>query len=151
MGRSAALSIIVLLAGVAAAIAVLGIVGYAIFCVLRNQFSAPRRVIARIARKRHQAWDVSVPRLGVIGFLGILGTAVYGLLSRNSSGGIYDDATVAEGVDCYVTFRFDGRELELSVPQKVYITLDEGTEGLLVYRGEQFKHFIAGVGHLTGV
>ena len=39
--------------------------------------------------------------------------------------------------------RYQGSELELLVPQQIYIYHEEGTLGLLVHQGEIFKRFIA--------
>lgn len=47
------------------------------------------------------------------------------------------------GLDTYsVVFTIQGREREFYVPEQAYIRCEDGTEGLLVFRGEQFKHFI---------
>lgn len=47
------------------------------------------------------------------------------------------------GVDTYsVVFQIAGREVEFYVPEQAYIQCEDGTEGLLVFRGEQFKHFM---------
>jgi len=47
-----------------------------------------------------------------------------------------------QGTDCYVTFDVNGLQMEFCVPMDIYIQLEEESEGLLVYRGEQFKRFV---------
>lgn len=46
------------------------------------------------------------------------------------------------GLNCFVTFHFEGRDAEFAVPEAVYAEIDEGDEGLLTFRGEQFKRFV---------
>ena len=45
----------------------------------------------------------------------------------------------------YVTFGSSKGEIEFQVSEALYIELEQGDEGLLVYKGEKFMHFIRGV------
>jgi hypothetical protein len=122
--------------------------GYTGFWLARNALSPVTRAPASVVRKRSNQWDVSLgaetPEME-IARLGMLGRHRHAAAKAFTKlAGVQDtpEFTLADGVDCYVTFRFDGREMEFSVPTDTYIACDEGIEGLLVYKGEKFKHFI---------
>lgn len=127
----------------AIAIAVLAVLLAVPACVA---FSAARRVGRRterakatVIRKRTRDWEVDVPPA--------LGMSAAEIAIRQASYKWKRDpgVTLAEWTDHYVTFGLGDREIELCVPLDVYVELDPGDEGLLVYRADQFKHFIRGV------
>lgn len=122
--------------------------GYTGFWLARNALSPVSRARATVVRKRSNQWDVSLggetPEMGMaqLGMLGRHRHAAAQAFTKLAATQNVSEFTLADGVDCYITFRFDGREMEFSVPTDTYVTCDEGAEGLLVYKGEKFKHFI---------
>ena len=127
---------------------VAGVIVYAIYTFLMNRFSPTVRVRARVVRKLAKDWDVTITgetpemamaRLGLMGRNPKEAAKAYTLASKSPN---VPELTLAEGLDCYITFDVNGRELELSVPQSVYVAAEEGTEGMLVFQGEKFKHFV---------
>lgn len=62
------------------------------------------------------------------------------VLKRNKGGDI-----VITGSNYVVAFDVNGCKYEFAVSEADYIKCDEGTEGLLVFKGEEFKYFIPNV------
>ncbi|MEN6520607.1 MAG: DUF2500 family protein [Armatimonadota bacterium] len=62
------------------------------------------------------------------------------ILKRNRGGNV-----VITGSNYVVVFDVNGCKYEFAVSEADYIKCDEGTEGLLVFRGEEFKYFIPNV------
>lgn len=115
--------------------------GYMGYWLIRNFIAPTKRTRAIVIRKRHNHWDASIPletgrlRGGMLGSYSV--EADRARSTRN-----LPEISLAEGTDCYITFGFDGREVEFAVPSRLYIDTDDGDEGLLVYKGEKFKFFI---------
>lgn len=62
--------------------------------------------------------------------------------SRRMAKGDVSELDIARGTNYFVTFDVNGQENEFSTPEDYYAKCSEGEEGLLVYRGEEFMHFI---------
>jgi len=138
--------IIALLVAVALFMAV--VFGYTAYWYVRNWLSPTRTVRAKVVRKRAKHWDaftylesgdVSAPPSK-------LSSRIRGGFARLAERLRLSETSVTQGTTCYVTFAFGGKEMELAVPISSYRAVEEDMDGLLVFRGEQFKHFIPGVG-----
>lgn len=124
--------------------------GYDAFWLVRNRFSPIVHIQAKVIRRRTVPWDVSI-----VGESPEMWAARMGLRGRNpgkaakaylnSAAKDLPEIEVAGGNDYFVTFAFSGREEEFLVPEDAYVRCEEGSEGLLVFRGEQFRHFIPDV------
>lgn len=143
--------IIIIAVLVAAGAFAVYVFGYDVFWLVRNWLAPVTRTQAKVMRKRHKQWDISIvgetPEMG-LARLGMMGRdAESAAQAYNKLAGMEDvpELTLADGTDCYVTFGLDGKQLEFLVPMDTYIALEENTEGLLVFKGEKFLHFIAGV------
>lgn len=132
-------------------LAALGVIGYVAYWYVHNWRSPVTRVPARVVRKRDKKWDVSVvgetpemaaARLATLGRDPKRAAKAWNKLARIQ---YVPELTLAEGTDFYITFAFGEREQEFAVPESVYAAANEGDEGLLVFRGEQFERFIRGL------
>jgi hypothetical protein len=126
----------------------LSVIGYVVYWYIHNKEQPVTDVQARVIRKRTKNWDVSVvgdtPEMQAAR-TGLLGSDPKGAakaLLKSAESPDVPEITFASGTDFYVTFGFEDKEEELQVPEFTYVAVDEGTEGLLVYQGELFKHFI---------
>jgi hypothetical protein len=136
----------------AAALAALSVVAYVVYWFIHNTVSPTLRVRAKVVRKTAKQWDIAIP----LGESPEMAGARLGLMGRDRNGAAeafkkaavcedMGEVDVASGVDCYVTFSFDGREKEFLVPMDVYTGLEDGSEGLLVVQGDKFRHFALGL------
>lgn len=80
--------------------------------------------------------------------LAAIGIFIYDIFwySRNALSKVQRSPAIVirkHGVSMFVTFACDGKEMAFAVPEYIYGEIDEGDEGLLTYRGEQFKHFVS--------
>lgn len=137
--------------GVLLGLAALLVVVYTVFWLLRNRVSPITRVQARVLRRRKKDWDVSIigdtpesaaARLGMMGRQRNDARKAY---SRQMARGQVPEIELAGGTNYLVTFDAGGQETEFSVSEEYYVKCTEQTEGLLVYRGEQFMQFIPDV------
>ncbi len=125
-----------------------GIAGYAAWWLISVRIARVRRVMAQVVRKREKQWDVSLvadtPEMAAarLGTLGRDPKAAGKAFLRSSTSADVDEMMLASGTDCYVTFGFGGNEVEFLVPMQTYIAVSENDTGLLVYQGEQFRHFV---------
>lgn len=117
-------------------LATIGMIGYVIYYyVLRGWLAPVRRVVARIVRKADREHEVDLPAWVVFGY------SIWGLIWRLMPW--YDDQiTVYHSWDYFITFEFDNKQQEYSVPESLYSSVSEGDEGLLVYKGNLLTHFI---------
>ncbi|MBI2842230.1 MAG: DUF2500 family protein [Armatimonadetes bacterium] len=135
----------------AAALVAIFVFGYDIFWLVRNWLSPTVRVPAKVLRKTHKQWDVSIvgetPEMQAarLGLLGRDRESAAKALNKLAATQDVPELILYQGTDCYITFDVNGAEMEFIVPMPTYIDTEEGTEGLLVYKGERFKRFIAGV------
>jgi hypothetical protein len=51
------------------------------------------------------------------------------------------DRSLTSGTNYFVTFSYNGTEGEFAVPEESYLNAEQGMEGTLVYRGQQFNNF----------
>ena len=127
----------------AAILAMASVIGYVIYWCLRNRISPTIRTSATVVRRRKKEWDSSVmynsPPLELMGSNPKEAWKVY---SRSMAKDNVPELTLTEGTNYFVTFEYNNKETEFSVPGQDYIKSTEGTKGLLVYRGEEFKYFI---------
>lgn len=123
--------------------AAVGVMVYVVFWCLKNRVSPVVRTQAIVVRRRKKDWDYTATSgLPVAGMMGSKPRDVWKAYSRRMARGNVTEVTIAEGTNLFVTFSIDGKEIEFSVSEQDYIKASEGTQGLLVYQGEQFKHFI---------
>lgn len=122
------------------AVAAVGIIGYLIYHHLLCGLLAPtRRVVARVRLKKQREYEVEVePYMLVGGVWGYLLRIINEALRRDNSIPLY------HSWDYNITFVVNDRVVELYVPEEVYSDVSEGEQGLLVYKGNHFKHFIKG-------
>ena len=106
---------------------------------IKNKRTPIVRTVATVVRTRSRDWELDVPR-------SVEASPVSMALNRLTHAlGIDPMVTVAQWSDFFVTFKTPRGEIELAVPQALSASLVEGDEGLLVYQGEMFKHFVRGV------
>lgn len=139
---------LLLVALVILALGIAFVFGYDAFWLVRNRLSPVTRVQAKVIRRRTAPWDVSVigetpemaaARLGMMGRDPHRAAKAY---LRSAAVGDAPEIEIAGGTDYFVTFTLGGHEEEFLVTEQAYIRCEDGTEGLLVFRGEQFKHFM---------
>lgn len=124
------------------------VIGYTAFWLIRNKMSPVVRVEAAVVRRCMKEWDVSLP--GESTEMAAARLATMGRYPKSAAKAFLKTAAssdapsieIAGGVDYYVTFSINGREVEFTVPEDSYIRADEGASGLLVFQGEQFNDFI---------
>ncbi|MCE5321796.1 DUF2500 domain-containing protein [bacterium] len=129
-----------------------GVIIYVIYWLVSNKLSRICRVTSRVIRRRKKDWDVSlvggtptsaIARLGMMGGDHKAASKAY---SREMARGNIPELTLMDGTNYFVTFDVNGHEVEFSVTEADYIKCSEGAKGLLVFQGEEFKHFIPNVG-----
>jgi len=139
---------LLLAALVLVALGIAFVFGYDVFWFVSNRLSPVTRTQARVVRKRSKPWDVSIvgetqemyaARMGTMGRNPRRAAKAY---LRSAASGDAPEIDIASWNDYLVTFACDGNDIELLVPEETYIKCEEGVEGLLVFRGEHFKHFI---------
>ena len=125
------------------------VIFYSGFWVTRNRLSPVVRVHARVIRRQKRDWDVGLvggpsatERLGMLGGQADEAWKAY---SRRMAKDKVPELNLAAGTNYFVTFDVNGQENEFSMPEDYYIKCNEGAQGLLVYRGEAFMHFIPDV------
>ncbi|MEI6916120.1 MAG: hypothetical protein WCL39_13375 [Armatimonadota bacterium] len=112
---------------------------YVAYHKMRNLTREMRREQATVLRKRTRDWEVDMPpALGISAADAVIRQAAY---QRKGDPGV----TLSEWTNDFVTFQVGDQELELNVPEDIYIGAEAGNEGLLVFQGDQFKYFIKGV------
>ena len=122
-------------------IASVAMIAYVIWYYVLCGYLAPKtRVIASIMRKREREWAFDVPE-GAGGDMvaALAWNEINAKLKRDSGVRVY------ESWDYYITFDVDGKEVELAVPEEVFINATEGDRGLLILKGNLFERFIPGV------
>lgn len=126
--------------------ATVGMVGYLIYYhLVGGIFASTRRVVARVRLKRQRDYQVDVPPYMLAGgTYGIIQNIIDRALKRDSG------ITVYHSWDYFITFVTDDKVIEMCVPEEVYANVSEGEQGLLVYKGNHFKHFIPGVKSVSG-
>jgi hypothetical protein len=97
-----------------------------------NWFSQSRSGPAEVVRKWTRQYDYDLPAAEP-------GVASYLLRLLPGTGG--PTRTVYEQWVFLVTFQMGEEEIELSVPERVYVSLEEGATGVLTYRSERFIRF----------
>ena len=123
-------------------------IGYVVYWFIRNRLSPVQHVHASVLRRRKKDWDVSVmgdtPEMAAarLGMLGRHPEEAAKAWHRAAQSPDVPEITIYEGIDFYVTFSFNGREVEFKVPGEVYVKSPKGTDGLLVFQREEFKDFI---------
>ena len=142
------LSNIIVVVFVLAVAAAVFVIAYSAFWLVRNRMSPVTRTPAKVVRRRMKDWDVSIvgdtPESAVarLGMLGRNKADAWKAYSHEMAKGDVPELEIASGKDYYVTFAFQGREEEFTVPEDEYLQCTEGLEGLLVYRGEEFVRFV---------
>ena len=140
MGMSGSLQMLTMVLGVAT----LGMIGVIFWSWLQNRRQPVSRAHARALRRRTRDWDIGVPTkpwFMIINALG-WGPGRRRRIWTKAQARVADEITIASAVDYYVTFMVEGNEVELIVPERVYINVEDGAEGTLIYQGEIFKHFM---------
>lgn len=121
---------------------------YSCYWVVRNRFSRVTRVQAKVVRRRKKDWDVTavpMPPTMRLGLLGRQREQAWRAYSRHMARGDVTELDLARGTNYFVTFGIKEQEKEFSMPEDYFVKCDDGVEGLLVYRGEEFMHFIPDV------
>lgn len=127
---------------------IIGVIIYVVYWLVRNQLSPVTRVRAKVVRRRFKEWDVGLPTstpamaAAKLGLLGSNPQQAWEAYSRSAARSEAEDLNVAEGRNYFVTFLVNGHEIEFAVPEDSYGACAENAEGLLVYQGEAFRHFI---------
>jgi hypothetical protein len=129
---------VLLLLGILAAAAVVGVIGYVIyFYVFRGLLMPVRETRARVVRKRQREWEVDVPRnVFLSGWRSVLYRIMMTAAGRDVTTTVYDSW------DYYAVFSIDGKEQEFALPETTYVDIEEGDEGMLTYKGDLFKYFL---------
>jgi hypothetical protein len=104
-----------------------------------NRWGPIRRAEATVTRKATREYDRDVTPI-LVWFSPLL--AALGLMVDQGA-----------GVDLYrdwnflITFQVGDKEMEFRVPEKLYVELEEGMQGVLTYRGERLLRFALGAIH----
>jgi hypothetical protein len=120
------------------------VVAYTIFWGLRNLFSRTRHVRATVVRRKSKPWNL-------IGFAESdepaapprpVRARVQRAIARLTSRLGWSEDGLTEGQDYIVTFAFEGHTAEFTVPESTFVRAEPGAEGMLEYKGEQFRRFV---------
>jgi Protein of unknown function (DUF2500) len=93
-----------------------------------NRFGPVRTVPARVVRKSTQSQDFGLPAADPLG----------------SADGLSEGGALYTAWSFWVTFEVSGKEVDFRLPEKLYVELEEGMEGLLTHRGERLLRFRLG-------
>ena len=128
------------------------VIFYSGFWVAKNKLSPVMRVEARVVRRRKEDWDIGLvggpSELERLGMMGRDSRTAWKAYSRRMEKGDVRELNIASGADYFVTFDVNGQECEFLVSEDYYIKCSEETQGLLVYRGEEFMYFVPGVAQM---
>lgn len=122
------------------AVATVGMIAYLIYYhLVCGVFAPTRRVAAHVRLKRQRDYQVDTPSPYMIFAYGTW-DLIWSIIDRafNRDSGI----TIYHSWDYIITFVVNEKVVELYVPEEVYANVSEGDQGLLVYKGNHFKHFI---------
>lgn len=108
------------------------------------------RVPAVVLRRRMREDNIDAPSNPIPMLISALGTRIgWGRLFENPNrispthmARLSGEVTIIESVNYFITFGTQGGELELLVPEGVFMSLQDGERGTLVHKGEVFKHFM---------
>lgn len=135
-------------AGILLFAGMLFVIVYSGYWLVRSRVSPVVRIQASVVRRRKKGWDVGIVGRSEIAELGMMGNQrdeAWKAYSHEMRRGNVPEIDLAAGSNYFVTFAVNGQETEFSVPEEYYIKCSEGAVGLLVYRGEEFMHFIPDV------
>lgn len=100
----------------------------------QNWFSAPQRAEAVVLRKETREYDYSAIT-DQMPFLWQVGPAVALAVV------ILREILIRSEFDFWVKFQVGEKGLDFTVPEPVYINLEEGDKGILTSKGERLVHF----------
>jgi hypothetical protein len=108
--------------------------------VLYRRWHAPmREVPAVVLRKWTRTYELNLPpALPLLGRAGFLANFVLTLFRGRGEG---PDPNAYTQWVFWVSFQVGELELEFSVPESVYVNLEEDAEGMLSYRADRFLNF----------
>jgi hypothetical protein len=102
-----------------------------------------KRVRAIVLRRRTRDYSIDAPTNPFYMILNALGWGPgRSRISNKHLARLSGEATIASIVDGFITFGAESREVELLVPENVFMNVEDGTTGILVYQGEIFRHFM---------
>jgi len=124
------------------ALAIIFVVGYTVFWYLRNWFSRVQTVRAKVVRKKSRHHDALawIESTELTSSQDSLIERIVSLFSQFMTR-IGLSRLMTDGTDCFIVFAVDGKELEFCVPTSTYIDIQNGTSGILSFKGERFKSF----------
>ncbi len=110
--------------------------------VLYRRWNAPRREApAVVLRKWTRTYELNLPpALPALGRAGLLANFVLAFFRGRGEG---PDPNAYTQWVFWVSFHVGELELalEFAVPESIYVNLEEGAEGMLSYKGDQFLNF----------
>ena len=139
-------SYVIIAVAILTALATVAMVAYLLYYyVARGWLSKVVRAPATVLRKRQRAWEIDAPKGLLVHAAPVTAPVRLALSFFLNRLPWYDpEAPIYDSCDYFITFDARGREIEFGVPEDVYIDTDEGDRGLLVYKGNLFRHFIRG-------
>ena len=130
-----------------AALGILGMIAYSIVRAAKDRYAKLEMVSAKVIRKHTRDLDMSV-QLGGPGVTERMSMMDDKKSWNGYTGSLRNPYRKIHEVDAgswilyIVTFSFEGKEVDFSIPARVYADLEEGDEGMLSFQGEKFKHFV---------
>lgn len=125
------------------ALCTLGMLAVIVWSAVQNRMQPVRRVRAVVISRRTRDYGLSIPANPIYLILNVLGRGPgRPRISNEHLSRVSGEISVAETVTYLMRFGVEGDEIELVVPQSVFMSAQDGTQGQLVYQGEIFKHFM---------
>jgi hypothetical protein len=118
--------------------------GVVIWSALQNRMQSVKRVMATAVRRHTREYELSLPTSWWYLLMNILsfGSRARRYYRDPNVPLLHGELSIAESVDYFMVFMAEGREVELCVPEDVYIDVLDGDRGILTYQGEIFKGFV---------
>ncbi len=126
-------------------ISTIGMVAVIMWQAVQNRRQPLRRVRAVVLRKRTLDYSIEAPTNPLPYLINIAGWGIGRRSPRISvkhTARLSGEITLASSTDCLITFGVEGEEIELIVPEAVFMKVPDGTWGTLIHQGEIFKHFL---------
>jgi hypothetical protein len=127
------LAVTIIIVALLALVAIAHVLSTVVAVGWASRWGRTRSVQATVARKwtRGEDYSIGVPVEKPFAFEGEFASPQEEL-----------GVTVPGGMGFWVAFRTGAREEKFSVPESLYVELEEGVKGVLTYRGERFLSFV---------
>jgi hypothetical protein len=125
-------------------VSTIGMVAVIIYSALQNRMQPVKKVMVVAVRRRTREFDIDLPTNWWYIVMNVLslGSRWRRYRSNPDVPLLSGEMDIVESVDYFITFAAQSEEIELRVPESIFLDVLDGERGLLTYQGEIFKGFV---------